>query len=211
MAKIQKSFVAVDDSGDAGLKDGSSDYFSVAAVVFIDTLEAEIVSLEIKKFKRMLGWSDSREFKFNKMNRELRIRFIEAVVPYDFQLYAFFIDKSQVDSARIPDDWDSIYNQIILNLLDSIPLQNAIIRIDGRYGKKHMRQMESFFRRELNIREHKAESVKFVDSQDSALIQLADISVGSVNRSLQTKKTDSHDYIGLLRGKIQSIQEYRMH
>ena len=210
MPQLQKSFVAVDDSGDAGLKDGSSDFFSVAAVVFTDTLEAETVSSEIKKLKRLLGWSDWREFRFNKMNRELRIRFIEAVVLFDFKLYAFYIDKSQIDSAKIPNDWDSLYNQIILRLLESIPLQNAIIRIDGRYGKKYMRQTESFFRRELNTKEHKAESVKFVDSQDSVLIQLADISVGSVNRSLQTKKTDSQDYIGLLRGKIQSIQEFRM-
>jgi hypothetical protein len=211
MAQKQRDFVAVDDSGDAGLKDGSSSYFSVAAVVFNDTLEAESASLGIKRFKRSLGWPDAREFKFNKMNRELRMRFIEMVVPFDFGLHALCVDKSHIDPVKVPSDWDSVYDQVILELLHGIPMQNAIVRIDGRYGKKYMRQMEGYYRRELNKTEHKADNVRFVDSRDSVLIQLADIAVGSVGRSLQTAKTDSQDYIGLLRGKVESIEEFRVH
>jgi hypothetical protein len=210
MTQKQKDFVAVDDSGDAGLKDGSSGYFAVAAIVFNDTLEAESTSLGIKKFKRSLGWADGREFKFNKMNRELRMRFIETVVPYDFRLYALYIDKNHVDPAKVPSDRDSVYNQVILELLDGIPMQNAIIRIDGRYGKKYMRKMEGYYRRELNKTKHKADNVKFVDSRDSVLIQLADMAAGSVNRSLQTDKADCQDYIGLLRGKVENIEEFRI-
>jgi hypothetical protein len=124
--------------------------------------------------------------------------------------YALYIDKSRVDPAKVPSNWDSVYNQVILELLCGIPLHNAIIRIDGRYGKRYMRQMEGYFRRELNKTEHKADNVKFVDSRDSVLIQLADMAVGSVNCSLQTEKADSQDYIGLLRGKIESIKGLRI-
>ena len=56
----------------------------------------------------------------------------------------------------------------------------------------------------------RSDNVKFVDSQDSALIQLADMVAGSVNRSLQTYKTDSQDYLGLLHGKIESIDEFKI-
>ena len=204
----QKNFIAVDDSGDTGLKAGSSDFFSVAAVVFDDALEAEGASLAIKKFRRSLGWPDGREFKFNKMRRDLIIRFIEALMPFDFKIYALYIDKRPINSAYIPNGWDNVYNQAILELLSRIPLHNAVIRIDGRYGKKYMRKTEGYFRRELNKGRHKADNVKFVDSKTSTLIQLADVAVGSVSRSLQMDKTDSKDYIGLMRGKVEAVEEF---
>jgi hypothetical protein len=50
--------------------------------------------------------------------------------------------------------------------------------------------------------------VRFVDSRENTLVQIADIAVGSVNRSLQTDKTDSQDYIGLLKGKIELLDEF---
>ncbi|MDR1183467.1 MAG: DUF3800 domain-containing protein [Coriobacteriales bacterium] len=210
MEQRQKDFVAVDDSGDAGLKDGSSAYFSVAAIVFNDVLEAESASLQIKKFRRSLGWPDEREFKFNKMNRDLRIRFIETVITLDFKVYALFLDKSRIDLTKIPSDWDTLYNQAILELLLRIPLHNAIIRIDGRSGKKYMRRMEGYYRRELNKDKHRVDSVRFVDSKHSILIQLADVAAGSVNRSLQKEKPDSRDYIGLLKEKAEAIEEFRI-
>ena len=203
--------MAVDDSGDAGFKAGSSDFFSVAAVVFDDVLEAESVSLEIKKFRRLLGWSESMEFKFNKMRRDLIIRFMETLLPFNFKIDALYIDKRHIDSTQVPSDRDNVYNQTILRLLSRITLHNATIRIDGRYGKKYMQKMAGYFRRELNKDGRKADNVKFVDSRTSTLIQLADIVVGSVNRSLQEDKTDSQDYIGLLKGKIETVEEFLLH
>jgi hypothetical protein len=135
MSQKQKDYVAVDDSGDAGFKPGSSGYFAVAAVVFNDSLEAESTSLEIKKYKRAIGWRDDHEFKFNKMRRDLIVRFIEEIVSFDFKVYSLYIDKKHVNQGKIPKEWDTVYNQVVLELLTRIPLHDAVIRIDGKYGK----------------------------------------------------------------------------
>jgi hypothetical protein len=208
LAQKQKDYVACDDSGDAGVKLGSSGYFAIAAVVFNDALEAESAALEAKKFKRAIGWRDDHEFKFNKMRRDLIIRLLEAIVPFDFKIYSLYIDKSHVKSENIPSDWDSVYNQVVLETLGRIPMHDAVVRIDGRYGKKYQQKMETYYRKELNKSGRKVNNVKFVDSKENTLVQIADIAVGSVNRSLQTDKTDRQDYIGLLRGKVELLEEF---
>jgi hypothetical protein len=206
----QKNYIAADDSGDAGMKPGSSGFFAIAAVAFNDALEAESAALEAKKFKRAIGWHDDHEFKFNKMRRDLIIRLLEAIAPFDFKVYSLYIDKNHVKPEKIPADWDSVYNQVILETLGRIPMHEAVVRIDGRYGKKYQQKMETYYRKELNKFGRKVDNVKFVDSKENTLVQIADIAVGSVNRSLQTDKTDSQDYIGLLRSKIELLEEFQI-
>ena len=206
----QKDYVAADDSGDSGIKPGSSGFFAIAAIVFNDALEAESAALAAKKFKRAIGWRDDHEFKFNKMRKDLIIRLLEVVVPFDFKVYSLYLDKSHVRAEQIPSDWDSLYNRVLLETLGRIPMHKAAVRIDGRYGKKYQKMMEGYFRRELNRFERKVDKVRFVDSKENTLVQIADIAVGSVNRSLQTDKADSQDYIGLLRGKIELLEELQI-
>ncbi|MDR2105904.1 MAG: DUF3800 domain-containing protein [Coriobacteriales bacterium] len=208
MEQTQRNYIAVDDSGDVGLKAGASGFFAVAAIVFNDALEAESASLEAKKFKRAIRWRDDHEFKFNKMRRELIIRLLEVLAPFDFKVYSLYIDKGHIALERVPPDWDSVYNQVILEVLGHVPMHEAVVRIDGRYGKKYQQKMEGYFRRELNKSGHRVDNVRFVDSKENTLVQIADIAVGSVNRSLQTNKTDSQDYIGLLKGKIELLDEF---
>lgn len=203
----QKDYLAVDDSGDVGLREGSSSYFSLAAVVFSDSLEAERASLGLRKLKQSLNWRDDHEFKFNKMRRDLIVRLIGDMASFDFKIYALYIDKKHASPERMSKGWDKLYNRVILELLSRIPLHDAVVRIDGMYGKKYMRTMESQLRKDLNKTGRRVDNIKFVDSKVNMLVQLADIAVGSVNRSLQGEKTDSQDYIGLLKDKVILFEE----
>lgn len=51
--------VFLDDSGDPGFKldRGSSAFFVIACVIFEDKLDAEEVSLIMKRYRRGLGWA----------------------------------------------------------------------------------------------------------------------------------------------------------
>ena len=59
--------VFIDDAGDPGFKieKGSSRFFVIACVIFVDNLDAEETALKIKRLRRTLKWADNHEFKFN--------------------------------------------------------------------------------------------------------------------------------------------------
>ena len=65
-----KQIIFIDDSGDAGLKSNSNSHLVLSAIVFNDDLIAEEVALELRKFKRQLGWTDDKEYKFHKTKKE---------------------------------------------------------------------------------------------------------------------------------------------
>ena len=64
-------------------------------------------------------------------------------------------------------------------------------------------RVKTYIRQELNTKDYKkVEDFDVRDSRRDNLIQLADIVAGSINRSLQTDKTDSEEYIRIIRNKI---------
>jgi hypothetical protein len=157
-----------------------------------------------------LGWRDDHEFKFNKLRRDITIKLIEAVVPFNFKVYALYVDKKHIALQPSSNDANTLYSKTIKELLMRMPLTNAVVRIDGRNGKAYMRSMATYYRKEINRTERRIDNVRFADSQSNSLIQLADIVVGSINRSMQTDKTDSQDYIGLLKGKIELKEDFHI-
>ena len=63
MTDATKQLVFIDDSGDPGFKlnRGSSKHFVIACVIFDDPLDAEETALQMKKFRRDLGWRQDKE------------------------------------------------------------------------------------------------------------------------------------------------------
>jgi len=53
-----KQLVFVDDSGDPGLKNTSSNNFVIAAALFINPRVAETLSEQISRYRKSLGWRD---------------------------------------------------------------------------------------------------------------------------------------------------------
>lgn len=63
--------VFLDDSGDPGFKldRGSSAFFVIACVIFEDKLDAEEVSLTMKRYRRELGWADITSLSLTKLKK----------------------------------------------------------------------------------------------------------------------------------------------
>lgn len=49
--------------------------------------------------------------------------------------------------------------------------------------------------------------IKFGDSKEDILIQLADLIAGSINRSLNKDKADANTYIKIFKNKIRVLKE----
>lgn len=203
----EKQLVFIDDSGDPGFKSVSSSHFVMAAAVFVDPKVAALLSEEMINFRCSLGWSDTCEFKFAKDRKIVVKNVLRLVSQYDFQVYATYIKKANFhDIAQIIDN-KKLYNWTIKELLEIIPLSNAKIRIDGRSSRANMRESATYLRRQLNPDNSKKLEIKFEDSVDNNLIQLADLVAGSINRYLNNDKTDAKVYYNLIRKKIRILKQ----
>lgn len=207
---MSKQLIFIDDSGDPGFKSVSSDNFVMAAALFIDPKNAESVMREIGLYRKELGWRYNHEFKFTKNPKNIVIELLKRVNQYDFRVYAVYIDKvdfRKITPGMVPFfDKERLYNWMIKELLQEMPIKTAKITIDGRSSKQNMRNTKTYLRREISGDGVKVD-IKFEDSTRADLLQLADIIAGSVNRSLQTNKTDTKKYISMLGSKIAKIRK----
>lgn len=197
-----KQLVFIDDSGDPGVKSHSSSHLVMAAVVFNDDLVAEEVALVMRKFRRQIGWTDDHEYKFRKTKKDYIKQVLHLVVQYDFAIYAVVINKAKFSSMP-----KNLYNNSISELFALIPLKNASIKIDGHKGTNYTKRAISQMRKNSGVSAGKIAEIKFADSKENVLIQLADLAAGSIFRSTQTNKADHADYIAILGKHIAEVRQ----
>ena len=176
--------VFIDDSGDPGfrIEKGSSKVFVIAMIIFKDELEAEKTSVSIKELRRKLKISDYFEFKFNKANKKFRNAFIEDVRKFGFTIRAIVVKKDAIRSLRLRSYKEDFYNYIIMQVLkQSSSVKNSKLRFDKRGEKTLRNSLRVYLSRELDNKNKKVfRNLKFVDSKQNTLIQLADMVAGSI-------------------------------
>lgn len=202
-----KQLVFIDDSGDPGFKDGTnSSNLVMAGAVFIDPEEATRVNEEISTFRKSLGLKDDYEFKFRKNSKLVKTNFLKIVSKYHFEIYAVYIDKTKYPKAFQFQNHEKLYDWTVKELLKIIPMDNASVRIDGSLSREHKLRVKSNIRKEINSTAHKIGDIRPQDSAKDNLIQLADMIVGSINRSFQPEKTDATVYIRIIKSKIKALK-----
>jgi len=197
-----KQLVFIDDSGDAGIKAHSSSHLVMSAIVFNDDLVAEETALAMRKFRRQLGWTDDHEYKFNKTKKDYIKQVLRLISQYDFAIYAVVVNKGRFSSMP-----KGLYNDTISELLRLIPLKNASIKVDGGTGIDYSKRAISYIRKNANTKVGQVREIKFADSKENVLVQLADLVAGSIFRSTQTGKSDSQDYITILKKHIAEVRQ----
>lgn len=176
----------IDESGDPGLRPlpGSSRYFVVSVVVFDDEAAAEALNRRLDRLRAQLGFHPNQEFKFNKLSRDLRLRFLAAINPFAFRYYAIVLDKPWVRPADLPDRRSVRTFASTLALSEaSVTLQHATVVIDGTEGRAFKRELSQALRKAVNQERVVIRKVKVQDSMSDNLLQVADMVAGSVARS----------------------------
>ena len=197
-----KQLVFIDDSGDPGVKSHSSSHFVMSAVVFNDDLVAEETALTMRKFRRQLGWTDDHEYKFSKTKKDYIKQALRLVSQYDFDVYAVVINK-----AKFHEMPKNLYHDCASELLKLIPLKKAAIKIDGHAGTNYTKRAISGVRKNANVVAGQIADIKFADSKENVLVQLADLVASSIFRSTQIKKADHNDYVAILKKHISEVRQ----
>jgi len=100
-----------------------------------------------------------------------------------------------------------LYNDTISELLRIMPLKNASIKVDGGSGIDYSKRAISYVRKSTNTRAGQISEIKFADSKENVLVQLADLVASSIYRSTQSGKADHKDYIRILKKRIVEIRQ----
>jgi len=206
--------IFIDESGDAGFKTsrGSSPYFVIVLVIFDDELVAEEVALEIKKLKRKLKLHDDYEFKFNKSNKKFKIAFLNIIKPFDFRIRAIVVNKEKVYSQKLRKETKSFYNYFLKCVLEQSndTILDAKLRLDAIGEKKFKQALQTYLRLELNSQTKKVmNNLKFGNSKNNVLIQLADMIAGALRRYYENSKSDSKNYWNIIKTKKEDIWKFK--
>lgn len=205
--------VFIDDSGDPGFKfdKGSSTHFVIACIVFDDNLDAEETALRIKRLRRSLGWRDDHEFKFNKASKDIRLAFLNEIKSCKFRVRAIVADKSIIRSVELRRNKDKFYNYMIKEVLSKSAgkITDGRIRLDGHEDRSYKKAATTYFRQQANPDGSIIKDMKFVNSKNDNLIQLADMVAGSLLRTTQKRKTDSDIYLKVINKRTEDIWYFK--
>lgn len=200
-------FVFIDESGDPGFKldRGSTPVFAAAMVVFENAEAAAQADAAIQH--ALSNLRAYPEFKFNRSREEVRDGFFAAVADCRFCVRAIVVRKELIYSDRLRTEKEEFYRFFVKNMVkhDGGLLQNAKVVIDG--------SGERVFRQDLqrHLKQHTGgaiKSVKFADSRQDRLVQLADMAVGAVARSYRTDRKDANRWRLQLGKKLHNVWEF---
>lgn len=204
--------VFIDDSGDPGFKldKGSSKHFVIACVIFDDNLDAEEAALKIKRLRRSLHWRDDHEFKFNKASKVIRLAFLNEVKDCKFRVRAIVADKSTIRSPELRTNKNKFYNYMIKEVLSKSDgfIKEGRIRLDGHEDRAYKKAATTYFRQQANPKGAVIKDMKFVNSKNDNLIQLADMLAGSILRT-KSNKTDGAEYYAVIRKRVEDLWNFK--
>ena len=205
--------VFLDDSGDAGFKvgQGSSAYFVIALVIFDDDLEALDTQVKIRRLRRELKRPDNHEFRFNGCSHAFRQRFLEVVATCHFRYRAIVLNKQGVYGPQLRRSKESFYNYAIKMVLKHSKgtIKEAKLRFDSHGERSVRRALTNYLRRELNTPEFRTfTDLKFKDSAQDDLIQLADMVAGAIRKSFERSRPEDAHYREIIKGREDDVWSF---
>ena len=95
------------------------------------------------------------------------------------------------------------YEYIIESILHNADISNAaIIYIDGAVSKKHNRYIISKIKRRLGENSVYPEYIKYIDSKNDNLVQLADMCAGCIRRKIERNTVEDQKLYKLIEKHI---------
>ena len=171
---MTKQLVFIDESGDAGFKSGSSPDFAFALIVFSDPQDAEAtdkIMCEIASFSK-----HKPEFKYSKTCNNVKDVFFNMISKCPFRAKVLYVNKLSINSLELRRDANKFYNYFLKQVITHANLSKASIKIDGKKDTVK-RELISYIKSQAK---ESVSKIKYEDSKNNRLIQLADMIVGLV-------------------------------
>ena len=207
----------IDESGEAGLSEGSSPYYRLAAVCFEQPGHIDSYRLALDQLKAILNVSPCFEFHFARMNHKRKLEFFEAVARENFRFVVSSFDKNIQINHKLKKE--EIYESCIGGLVRQLEpvYREAELQKEGVGGLNEkivfdqcgdanfMRCLKASFWRLKSARGENKKLVADIKPGKSVVeigVQLADMLCGPTGRYLEGDDL----YFNLIRHKLIAIE-----
>lgn len=201
--------VYLDESGCSGMRldRGASFHYTVAATFFKTRLDADACFQHIQLLRD--NWHIAREFHFNKLRHDLRIRFLEEMLLFPFEYSAVTIDKTRIARNERTLNPEVVRHPVLtmFRLLEQ-DLHNSTVVVDRTGGTLLLQTLSRRLRDDLNtdLARPAIRSVKELESHKHCLLQLADMVCGAVARSLRADRPNATAYRNIIRRRERNFE-----
>lgn len=200
--------VFIDESGDPGFKldRGASPIFVVAMAIFAHQEDAARTQNAIERSEALR--IHKGEFRFTKCSNHVRDMFFEATVNCPFRVRAIVVRKEVIYSPRLKADKDRFYEFFVKEMMkhDGGALRNATINIDGSGDREFRQNLNAALRRKLG--EGVIKDIRFKNSKNDVLIQLADMCAGAISRSYRDRAHKDR-WRRMLRPRLDHVWDFK--
>lgn len=188
---------------------GSSQVFVITLIIFNDKLVAEETAVALKKLRSALKFSDTMEFKFHKSRKLVKIKFLTASAEFSFRIRAIVVQKDKIYSNFLRTKTDSFFNYVVMQVLrhSGKHIHHAKLKFDKRGERRIRNELRAYLSRELGNKENDVfTDLKFVDSKQNILIQLADMVAGCIASYYKGK---DRDLFKILNKQIDDVWDFK--
>ncbi|MCH2547596.1 MAG: DUF3800 domain-containing protein [Alphaproteobacteria bacterium] len=200
--------VVIDESGCTGFKRGSSSHFVIAMVIFDHFKHAEETANILRNVKQEIG--HKKEFHFTSCNNRVRDAFFDSIKKAKFKIRIIVVDKQNIYSNHLQKEHEHFANFCLKHLVQSAMhrIEDAVIKIDGKGSRIFKKGCTSYLRKETSSQVIK--SVKFCNSKNDLLIQLADMIVSAYSRPYNNpNKSDAFKWRNSFEEKIENVWNFK--
>lgn len=188
------------------LDEGATALYTVTAVVFYDRGIADECYRRIEELRQLLRVT--KEFHFSKLSHPSRMQFFEEVAKFQFEYLAVVFDKRRIAQQGIVMTTPFVQHPVKAIFSAIAPqLKGATIVFD-KTGSSHFRKtLAKQLKGEIN-RQFGREVVRKVKNEAShshALLQLADMVCGAVNRSCLNSRKNPNEYRDMIKTREKFI------
>lgn len=194
---MAKQLVFIDESGDPGFKTNSSQNFAFALIIFDDNKDAEDAELTINHAATRAR--HLAEFKYSKTCNRVKEIFFQEISSCHFRAKVLYVNKMLVSSSELRSNANKFYNFFLKQVLTHANLDNASVKLDGKKDSVKT-ELINYIRSQAG---HNVSKIKYEDSKNNRLIQLADMIVGlTIHACAPTATEEQKNWLKKLKRKL---------
>ena len=189
-----EKYVFLDESGDLGFSQKSSNYFVITLLV---TSEKKYIENKLKKYKTKLMRSKKykklHELKANNSNDKVRFDVLDIIVTSNVEIYTIILNK-KITYDYLKSQKEKLYNYLTRLILDECDLNGRSVHfiIDKRAKKKMIRDDFDKYIKQKNSKVKL--NISHFDSGNSHGLQLVDFISWSIFKNYESRDSRFIDF-----------------
>ncbi len=182
------TLIFLDEAGDTGFRfeAGASRFFVVTMVIFDQPVHAEHANAAIAALREELELPSDYEFRFStSSSNQIKQSFLRALRPLTFRYRALVVDKKRFLERYKNTAPDKLFEYVVIELFQAASeIRDAALYMDRVTGGEFEQRLNVAVRQNLKAKGlPPIRKFKHVDSRRNSLIQIADMTCGSIYRA----------------------------